>query len=193
LKHFSVSLLLLISFATFSQKLAFDIFLFGNKIGQTVVEKTIKNDSIINYTLNSASEAKIFFVTRKIELHYDIYYKRNQLVSSFSKSIRNDDLHVTNIRWQGNKYAIDREDGSFNVNSIVNCTTVRLFFEEPCDSRRIFSERMGEFRDIKKTGAGVYEAEMQDGLTYYYRYKNGKLIELEMRKGLLGSAYLRPH
>jgi hypothetical protein len=193
LRPLIVSLFLLLSIFSSAQKITFDIFLFGSKIGQTTVEKIVKNDSITNYLLNSKSEARIFFVTRKIELHYDILYKRNQLASSFSRSIRNGELHVTNIRWQGNKYVVDREDGSFNLNSLVNCSTVKLFFAEPCDPSKILSERMGEFRYIKKTKEGTYEAEMQDGLTYIYKYQNGKLAELEMRKGMLGSAYLRPH
>ena len=85
-----------------------------------------------------------------------------------------------------------RDDGTFCIKPPVDCSTVKLFFQEPCDTNKIFSERLGEYRLIKKTGEGVYEAEMKDGLTYIYRYKNGKLTELEMRKGLLGSVFLRP-
>ena len=158
-----------------------------------MVEKNVKNDSITTYTLNSSSEATVFFITRKVSLHYDIVYKRDQLVSSFSKSIRNDEVHVTSIRWRENKYNIDREDGTFSVKNIVDCSTVKLFFAEPCNRQQIFSERMGEYRIIKKTGEGTYEAEMKEGITYYYHYKEGKLFELEMKKGLLGSVYLRPH
>ena len=86
-----------------------------------------------------------------------------------------------------------RVDGAFCIKPSVDCSTVKLFFAEPCHSSEILSERMGEFRSIKKTGEGVYQADMQDGLTYFYHYKNGMLMELEMRKGLLGSVYLRPH
>ena len=178
---------------SFSQKLTFDIFLFGDKIGQTIVQKTVKNDSVTAYTLTSSSEAHVFFVKRKIYLHYDITFWKSQLMSSFSKSIRNDEVHVTSIRWQGNKYNVDREDGTFTVKNAVDCSTVKLFFDDPCNQHQIFSERMGEFRVIKKTGEGTYESYMQDGITYFYRYKKGKLTELEMRKGLLGSVFLRPH
>jgi hypothetical protein len=193
LRTLVLSAFLLLCLCSFSQKLAFDIFLFGNKIGQTTVEKKIKNDSITHYMLNSASEARVFFVTRKIGLYYDIIYKNDQLVTCFSKSTRNEELHVTNIRWLGNKYRVDREDGSFNILSTVTCSTIILFFEEPCDGMKVFSERMGEYRYLKKIEPGVYEAEMQDGITYFYRYVKGKLIEMELRKGVLGSVFLRPH
>ncbi len=193
MKYNIVFLFLFVLTSAFSQKLTYDIFLFGKRVGQTLIEKNIKNDSVTAYTLSSVSEATVFFITRKVSLHYDIVYKLNQLISSFSKSIRNDEVHVTSIRWQGNKYNVDREDGTFAVKNAVDCSTVKLFFDEPCNLHQIFSERMGEFRVIKKTGEGTYESYMQDGITYFYRYKKGKLMELEMRKGLLGSVYLRPH
>jgi hypothetical protein len=177
---------------SFAQKLTFDVFLFGNKIGQSIVEKNIKNDSITIYTLNSYSEAHIFFTTRKVGLHYDIVYKRNQFISSFSKSTRNDEVHLTTIQWQNNCYFMKRDDGTFCIKPPVECSTVKLFFQEPCSMEHVFSERLGEYRALKKTGEGTYEAEMKDGITYIYRYKNGKLAELEMRKGVLGSVYLRP-
>ena len=189
---FSLLLFLWFGFSS-AQKLTYDIFLFGNKIGQSVIEKNVKSDSITTYTLQSNSEAHIFFTTRKIALHYDIVYKRNQLYSSYSKNTRNDEVHVTTIQYENTTYIMKREDGAFCIKPFVDCSTVKLFFAEPCNPKQIFSERLGEYRAIKKTGEGTYEAEMKEGLTYTYHYKNGKLIELEMRKGLLGSVYLRPH
>ncbi|MBP6732811.1 MAG: hypothetical protein KA149_12170, partial [Chitinophagales bacterium] len=175
-----------------SQKLTFDIFLFGNKIGQTIVEQTIVNDSVTTYKLNSASEAHIFFTTRKIDLHYDIIYKRGQLFSLYSKSTRDGESHITTIQWQNGSYLMKRDAESFCIKPVVDCSTVKLFFIEPCSNEHVFSERIGEYRPLKKKAAGIYEAEMTDGLTYIYHYTSGKLTEIEMRKGLFGSAYLRP-
>lgn len=193
MKYLFTILLLTFCRPSFSQKLVYDIFLFGNKIGQSVIEKTIRNDSITRYTLNSASEATVFFTTRKVSLIYDILYKNDQLFSSYSKNTRNDEVHITTIKWENNTYIMKREDGSFCIKPLVDCSTVKLFFHEPCDNQKIFSERLGEYRVIKKTGEALYQAEMKEGITYYYHYKNDKLVELEMRKGLLGSIYLRPH
>jgi hypothetical protein len=176
----------------FTQKLAFDVILFGNKIGQTVVEQTNKGDTTIVYELNSNSEAHILFTTHKVTLHYELMFKRGQLISAYSKGNSNGKVDVTTINWQGTRYFMKRSDGNFNVNVPVYCSTTMLFFNEPCDGARVFSERMGEFRTIKKVEPGVYKADMQDGLTYYYRYTAGRLTELEMRRGILGSAYLRP-
>ena len=176
-----------------AQKLTYDIFLFGGKIGQTIVERNVRNDSITEYVLNSSSEAHIFFTTRKISLYYHIIYKRGNLFSSYSKHTRNDDTHYTTIRLDGNRYIIERDKVTFALNGLVDCSTVKLFFAEPCSYDHMLSERLGEFREVNKRPDGIYEAEMSEGITYYYRYENGKLVELEMRKGLLGSIYLRLH
>lgn len=193
MKFFISLVFYLISYLTFSQKLVFDIFLFGNKIGQTVVEKTVVNDSMTHFTLASKSEAHILFTHRIITLNYDIFYKRDRLFASTSKHTRNDEVHYTSINWMGNKYVMKLDGILSDINAWVDCSTVKLFFAEPCNAHFIFSERLGEFRNIKKTGDGLYEAEMKEGITYYYHYKNGTLTELEMKKGLLGSIYMRPH
>jgi hypothetical protein len=193
LKYFLLLPVFLITTFLQGQKLTFDIFLFGGKIGETVVERTVKNDSITEYTLNSRSEAHIFFTHRIITLVYDILFKHDQLFSSYSKHTRNDEVHITNIMHEGNRYMIKMDNTVSYLNAAVNCSTVKLFFAEPCSLDKVLSERMGQFRNFKKTGNGEYEAEMSEGITYYYRYKNGKLAELEMHKSILGSIYLRPH
>jgi len=193
LKYLVPLLLAFLSTTSFAQKLTFDIFLFGDVIGQTVVERNVKNDSITQYTLSSASEAHVLMVTRKITLHYDITYNRDRLLSSFSKHTRNDEAHVTTVQWQGNKYSIMVDKVATSLAQMVDCSTIKLYFNEPCNGATVFSERLGENRVLKKTGDGVYQADMKEGITYTYRYKNGKFVELEMKNGMLGSSYIRPH
>lgn len=192
MKYIFTLLFLLHIAPTFAQKLAFDVILFGNKIGQTIVEQSSKGDSLTMYELNSHSEARILFASHKVALHYELMFKHGQLISVYSKGNTNGKVDVTTINWQGTKYFMKRHDGNFNINVPVYCSTTLLFFNEPCDGARVFSERMGEYRTIRKVADGEYKADMQDGLTYYYRYKGGRLIELEMRRGILGAAYLRP-
>lgn len=186
-------LLLSLSSFSFSQKVSFDVFLLGNIIGHTNVEKRVLNDSITTYTLQSNTEAHIFFTHRILSLHYDIVYKRGVLFSSYSRHTRNAELHINTITRQQNNYLMVRDNQSFCIKPDIDCSFVQLFFAEPCNVHHAFSERLGEWRPIKKTSEGNYEADMSEGITYYYHYKNGQLVELEMKKGLLGSVYLRPH
>jgi hypothetical protein len=191
LKYFCCCLLVLSALSSPAQKLIYDIFLFGGKIGESLIEQKIVSPDETDYTLNSASEAHIFFSTRKITLHYDIVFKNDLFYSSFSKHTRNDEVQFTTITRDGNNYTVKRGKETFTLNGLIDCSTVKLFYLEPCSETRILSERLGEFRTIKKTSPGTYEAEMSEGITYVYRYKEGKLVELEMSKGILGSIYLR--
>ena len=191
MKYIVAPIFFLFSSATYAQKLTYDIFLFGSRIGQTVIEKTAKNDSTTQYMLNSESEAHLFFTKRTVTLHYDIMFINEKYFSSYCKHTRNDEVHYTNITRQGEKYLVKRDKEAFYLDGSIDCSTVKLFYYEPCSLDHMLSERLGEFRRVKKNGNGVYEAEMSDGITYYYHYKNGKMVELEMRKGLMGSIYLR--
>lgn len=189
-----IGILLIISAtAVNAQKLVYDIYLFGGKIGQSVIEKNIRNDSVTQYSLRSSSEVHVFFTVKKVSLVYDIVYKFDYLLSSYSKSIRNEELHITTINRENDNYIMKRDGVSYCIKPLVECTTVKLFYNEPCDAQQVFSERLGEYRTIRKIAEGIYTAEMAEGVTYYYRYKNGKLYELEMKKGMLGSVYLRIH
>ncbi|HWB63982.1 MAG TPA: DUF6134 family protein [Chitinophagales bacterium] len=186
---FSLIALQLLSSA---QKLTYGIYLFGGRIGESVIDRTVVNDSVTHYTLHSSSEAHIFFSVRKIQLHYDVYFKNGFLFSSYSKHVRNDEVQLTNISLDGNHYNVTINGKNLCITGgLINCSTIRLFYNEPCSTDKMLSERLGEFRQVRKTGEGTYEADMSEGITYIYRYKNGKLIELEMKKGFLGSVYLR--
>ena len=191
MKIFFPFLFLLSAYNLSSQQIIIDIYLFGGKIGQSVVQRTVKNDSVTEYKLNSSSEAHVFFTTRKITLLYEEVYKYGHLLSSYCRHTRNDELQITTIARRGNGYVVNANNGISLINELVDCATVKLFFDEPCSMNKVLSERLGEYRTFKKTGEGVYEAEMKEGLTYTYRYKQGKLVELEMRKGIIGSVYLR--
>lgn len=193
MKAIATLLLLQLSQYSYSQKLTFDIFLFGNVIGQSVVEKKQVNDSLFNYTLHSSSEARIFFTVRTNRLDYDITYSNQKLVTSSSANVRNDEQHYVTVKFEGASYLIKRDNESFCLKPPIECSSVLLLFAEPCNVRQIFSERLGEYRPVKKTAAAEYEVDMKDGIVYIYRYKNGKLAELEMKKGFMGSVFMRPH
>jgi uncharacterized protein with FMN-binding domain len=66
---------------------------------------------------------------------------------------------------------------------------VVLYFSEPKNLQKVFSERVGQFFEIVKQADGTYLASL-DGHSAVYTYKAGKLIELEM-KSSLGSVLMK--
>jgi hypothetical protein len=173
-----------------AQKLNYGIYLFGKKIGVSTIERKRMDDTTLNYTLNSASETTIFFVQRKVSLVYNITYRNDKLFSSYSKNIRNDEVITVQVNQQHGGYSIVRNNCTQLIKSMIDCSSVKFYFEEPCNDDKIFSERIGQFVPIRKISEGEYECTLNEGVTNIYRYKNGKLTELEIKKGMV-SAYLR--
>ncbi len=183
----------LLSTVLFSQKLSFDVYLFGNVIGHTGIVRQIMGDTLANYKLHSHSEAYIFFTHRTSTLDYDVSFLRGKLIHCTAKNVRNDESHLVTITCQNNSYLIVRDGEQLCFKPDIIFSSIQLYYEEPKKQKEVFSERLGEYRPMKCVAPHEYEVDMKGGITYTYRYGNGKLLELEMRKGLLGSAYLRPH
>lgn len=50
-----------------AQKLLYEIYLFGNKIGTTEVERIEKDSAIIEYKLFSSTSVNVLFIHRSVE------------------------------------------------------------------------------------------------------------------------------
>jgi hypothetical protein len=182
--------LLLVSFTLLhAQRNVYDVILFGNKIGQTVVERKDEGNGKVNYTLRSKSEAQVIFTKKTSETFFDITYLNGQLFSAYTKDIKDGVTQVSNIIWQGTQYLIKKGSEMLHVNNPIDFSSIHLYFTEPKGRTSIFSERIGDYCTFVKTGEGVYECKLANGVNNIYRYRNGILYELEMSKG--ASVFLR--
>jgi hypothetical protein len=185
-----LSLLLLIAFTiTQAQKNVYDIFLFGNKIGQTVVERKDDGKGTVHFTLRSKSEANLLFTKKTSEMTFDITYLNGKLISAYTQSIKDGVTEISNIIWQGTQYLIKKGAQILHLSNPIDFSSIHLYFTEPKERTRIFSERMGEYCTFTKIAEGVYECKLANGVNNIYRYRNGVLYELEISKG--ASVFLR--
>jgi hypothetical protein len=189
LRAFFLPFFLLVFQFIAAQKNVYDIILFGNKIGQTIVERK-ETGNTIQYTLTSKSEANVLFTKKTSEMNYNIVYQNGQLLSAYVKNVKDGVTEISNILWQGTQYMIKKGAEILHINQPISFSSVQLYFTEPIGRASIFSERIGEYCRFTKTGEGVYECKLANGVSNIYRYRNGKLYELEMSKG--ASVYLRP-
>ncbi|MCW5906876.1 MAG: hypothetical protein KIS94_03380 [Chitinophagales bacterium] len=173
-----------------AQKQVYDIFLFGNKIGQTIVERKDNGNGTVKYTLNSKSEANVIFTKKTSEMNYDIIYENGQLLSAYTKNMKDGVTEISKTIWQGTKYLIQKGAEMLHLDKPIDFSSIQLYFSEPKGRTVIFSERLGEYCTFKQTSPGVYECKLANGVSNIYRYKDGALYELEMSKG--ASVYLRP-
>ena len=174
---------------SFGQKLKYDVFLLGNKIGETTIERK-DSAGIKRYSLRSNTDAKVLFVEKKSRMSTDVVYDKNgNFFYSLFQNIKNEDKFLTKILWDNNKLVVNKDGAQTVIPSQVNYSSILLYFSEPPNLQKVFSERLGQFFEMVRQADGTYLASL-DGHTAIYTYKAGKLIALEM-KGSLGSVLMK--
>ncbi len=178
----------LLCIGMFAQQRKFDIVLLGNVIGYTSISKKAEGDAV-SYALQSKSRAKILFQERTQDLEFEAKYIGGLMSHSFCKIFNNGVLNTTEVSRKGDNYIIRRDTVAEVVKEPINFSSMELYFSEPVNVPKVFSERMGEFAAFTKTAPGEYMNKIKD-VTNIYRYRNGLLYEVEIRKAL-GSVFLR--
>ena len=118
------------------------------------------------------------------------YDSKGNLFTSFFQNIKNGEKFLTKIFWESDKLVVNKDGEKKVVPIAVNFSSLLLYFTEPHNMQKVFSERMGEFFDLVKQADGTYTGHIGE-TTSTYTYKNGKLVQLEMSKGSLGSVFLK--
>ncbi len=173
-----------------AQKLSYDLNLFGKTIGQTDVTRTDMGNGEIIYHISSKSEAKVLFVNKKSATNALVIFKNNQLQYAKYDINTDEDGPSENVTTrQTDGYTYSSKGTRVILKRMIRYGSVSLYFEEPIAIKEFYSERLGKFFTLTKIGPSEYKSEVNN-VTSYYRYQNGKLIELEMSKSL-GSVFMR--
>jgi hypothetical protein len=182
---------LVITLQIVAQQRNFDVVLLGKVIGESSIIKKQDGKGWITYQLESKTAVDVMFQQRTNATSFDVKYYSGRLYSSVCKVINNGIQTVTEIVNDAEGYLVKTGDEIKRVKEPVTylSSSMELYFSEPTQQKKVFSERIGEFVAFEKTAPGEYVNRLKD-VTNIYRYKNGALYELEMRKPL-GSVYLR--
>jgi hypothetical protein len=189
-KLIALYLLVWLFVGVFGQTLKYDVILFGDKIGSLTAVRNVKPDSTVEYHVASSSEAKVLWVNKKSKLNSDVVFKGGKLQSSLVKNITEEAEKEIRILWDKAKYIIEKGNETIVCTENICYTTTMLYFWEPKNINRIFSERVGIFVKLMKNSDGNYEMTMPDGVTSIFKYRNGIAYEIELKK-TLGSVYLK--
>lgn len=176
--------------SSFCQKFNYDVMLFGGKIGETTIE--LKDSAgFRHYTLRSKTEAKMLFVDKKSSMCTDVLFDQaGKMLSSFFQNVKDDETLLTKaIASNDGKVEVDINGTKAEYPGPVNFTSILLYFGEPKNMQRVFSERVGKFFEMVRQNDGTYITTL-DGHSAVYTYKAGKLVLLEM-KSTLGSVMLK--
>lgn len=189
-RSFLTTVFILWCTASFCQKLKFDVYLFSNKIGETIVER---RDSAgqKRYTLRSHTDVKVLFVEKKSVMSTNVFFdKDGKLLSCAFQNIKNDErIFTTSVRDGTTRFFVNKDGEKTVVPAPITYSSIMLYFFEPPDMQRVYSERVGEFFQMVRQPDGTYLASL-DGHFASYTYRAGKLVELEM-KSSLGSIIMK--
>jgi hypothetical protein len=110
-------------------------------------------------------------------------YSNNVLHTSKSSRIsgkNGEDKNTTTIR-NGKEYTITVNGQSSVINNadIEECVA-DLYFAEPKQVTRVFSETLGRFLQVKSIGGGMYELLLPEGKKNVFKYVNGTLVLVEV-------------
>lgn len=176
--------------SVFAQTKKYEVELSGKKIGELTVSKAVKGTAT-TYKLESSSEVKVLFTTKKNYVLMNVIYKDGKLISSNCKNEINGEVdNYANITWDGSKYDVTNEKGKLTYSTPVTFSVISLYFQEPKGMTELFTERVGEKYPLKYLGDGRYEYKIPNGDKNVYVYKDGELVETE-RKTIVGTVYVK--
>jgi hypothetical protein len=168
------------SFSSFSQTLNYDLVLLGKKIGRTTVEKK-DSAGLTQYKLKSQSDARFLGMDKKDNMSTEaIFNKDGKMLASDFKNKKNKHRLTTQAVWRENKLDINIDGKVSSTAEAVNFSSLSLYFTEPKDHQRMFSERLGKFVEIIKESENKFKVSFGD-YTGIYTYAEGKLKELQMK------------
>ncbi|NSL89868.1 hypothetical protein ECE50_023715 [Chitinophaga sp. Mgbs1] len=110
-------------------------------------------------------------------------YSNNVLTMARSSRVsgKNGEDKQTTTRRNGNDYTIILNGAQSVIdNAEIEHCVADLYFAEPKQVTRIFSEALGRFLVLKPLGGGEYELILPEGKKNIYKYLNGKLVEVEV-------------
>ena len=129
------------------------------------------------------------------KFHLDITCEFENNLMTRSKVIKtsvrsNGENKAISILREGKNYSITQngEKSMLNNTDIVHSVS-ELYFMEPHQITRIFSETLGAFMPLKALGGGLYELDLPDGKKNVYKYEKGVLVQVEVSQ-TFGKAYI---
>lgn len=194
LKHLLVTLLVFSVTGTESDppyantekaSLNFDIVIKGKVIGSLEATKKMKN-GVWHFQSSTIIKTKVI---KDIEVHYnyEVSFKDDLLRRAYVSIAINQKPHANTLtHWEGGQYQItinDKEDKV--VREPIGYATILLYFKEPVNTTRCYSEQDGTFNTLVPLGDHSYKKINSKGKENTYYYSGGYLKRASIDGGLV--------
>ncbi len=138
----------------------------------------------VHYKIESSVVVK-FFASIKLDYYFSNQFNNGMLKKAHTRNLMNENLRASSqIKWDGKQYDMMVDDEQTVLKEKIDYTMTTLYYDEPKNVDKVFSERYATFCTIKPVGKGKYELTLPNGKKNYYNYVNGKCTEVEVNHSL---------
>ena len=167
------------------ENLNFDIVHKGDVIGSLKATKTVK-DSKVYYESSTTIKTRII-KDNSVNYKYNVVFNEDLLETSVVDITVNKKPHAnTHTQRENSAYQVvkDGKDEGLLETSIYNAT-IQLYFEEPKNITRCYSEQAGDFNTLEALGNHSYKKVNLKGRENIYYYNKGVLEKATIDGGLI--------
>ncbi|MVT07507.1 DUF6134 family protein [Chitinophaga tropicalis] len=173
-----------VSAQTHNYEIRYSNHVIGNVTAHCKVNGTARSISIL-----SKVEMKLL---AKFNLDISCEFDDNVLIRA--KAIRSsgkeaDNKSVVTLRDGKNYTIVQNGEKSVLNNTEILHSVGEMYFIEPRQVTRVFSETLGVFLTLNALGNGLYELVLPEGKKNVYKYEKGALVQVEINQAL-GKAYI---
>lgn len=176
LSFFFVFFLSAVLFAT--DKVRFDIFLFGNKVGTVTVTQKKSGDTT-HYSLDSRTSAKVLWANYEDITSMKVKYVKDQLHTvDYFEDLNQKRKYFTNLVFDGKQYTVSTKSGTRTIEPERFPSLLSLYFKEPNSISKIYFEAQLFSTPLEQIKPNHYVFKTKEGNKNEYIYRNGKIDEL---------------
>jgi hypothetical protein len=166
--------------------------LFGDSVGLSTITKTREAGGIDHYILDSHIKAKVLWITRENQTHYESRFKDGKMLSSTYYEINNGKKDKwSNIQYDGKEYHVDSYHGKRSFSEAPTHSIGTMYLDGYNTSRkRFFYEPEADFNDLSFPEPNTIEFKSSDGNKNVFRFRNGQITGAEFHT-TLATVYLK--
>lgn len=183
----NAALVLLLPVGMMAQTNMFEVRFANHAIGTIAAQRKVNG-----HTKNITIRTRVQMMLSKVNTDLSNDYSNNVLVASTAtrQAGKSSDDKATTIRREGNDYYIVHNGAKSTLQETeIQYCVADLYFAEPRQINRVFSETLGRFLVLHPLGGGEYELQLPEGKKNIFKYKDGSLVEVEINLPL-GKAYI---
>ena len=126
-------------------------------VGGIEATRTPEGD-YVRYDVTSEVTMRILFEI-KVSYKVQAIYKSGVLVSSSATVYLNGNVqNDVNVERTGDHYTVVADGHTTRIYEDIKCSSALLYFNKPKDTRKVFSETDGAFRDLSETADGKFKS-----------------------------------